>query len=137
VVVPHPRLAGGSPVLDPTRLERLRQLDDDDGFVADVIRDFIEDAEQLVGEIVQAANERDAEAFRDRAHALRSSAAYLGATAIFDLCLAWRQSTPEELAEHGVGYAVRLESAFEQLRAALHAVLAEHTQRVRAINQLH
>jgi two-component system sensor histidine kinase RpfC len=124
-------------VLDPTRLERLRQLDDDDGFVVDVIRDFIEDAEQLVAEIVQAASARDAEAFRDRAHALRSSAAYLGATAIFDLCLAWRQITPEELAMHGTGYAVRLESAFEQLRAALHAVLAQQSQRASAINQLH
>ena len=137
VVVPHPRLANASPVLDPARLERLRQLDDDDGFVADVIRDFIDDADQLVREIVHAAAERDAEAFRDRAHALRSSAAYLGATAIFDLCLAWRRITPDELAEHGASYATRLESAFEQLRAALHAVLTEQTQRARAISQPH
>jgi two-component system sensor histidine kinase RpfC len=137
VVVPHPRLASGSPVLDPTRLERLRLLDDDDGFVADVIRDFIDDADELVREIVAAAGARDAEAFRDRAHALRSSAAYLGATAIFDLCLAWRRITPEELAEHGVSYAMRLEAAFEQLRAALHAVLAEQTQRALAISRQH
>jgi len=137
VVVPHPRLTTSSPVLDPARLERLRQLDDDDGFVASVIRDFIEDADDLVREIAQAAAEHDAEAFRDRAHALRSSAAYLGATAIFDLCLSWRRISPEELAEHGASYAARLESAFEQLRAALHGILADHAGRARALSRPH
>ena len=128
-MVPHPRLAGAVPVLDHDCLERLRQLDDEDGFVAAVITDFLEDAEQLVRQIGQAAAERDADTFRDCAHALRSSAAHIGATAIFELCLAWRRITPDELAEHGAGHAARLESAFEQLRAALRTVLAEHARR--------
>ena len=33
VVVPHPRMAGALPVIDQDCLERLRQLDDQDGFV--------------------------------------------------------------------------------------------------------
>jgi two-component system, sensor histidine kinase RpfC len=137
VVVPHPRMAGALPVLDHDCLERLRQLDDEDGFVATVITDFLEDAEQLVRQIAQAAAERDADTFRDCAHALRSSAAHIGATAIFELCLAWRRITPDELAEHGAGHAARLASAFEQLRSALRAVLAEHARRSPVVSRPH
>jgi two-component system, sensor histidine kinase RpfC len=137
VVVPHPRMAGGLPVLDQDCLERLRQLDGEDGFVATVISDFLEDGDQLVRQIAQAAAERDADSFRDCAHALRSSAAHIGATAIFELCLGWRRITPEELAEHGASHVARLESAFEQLRAALHTVLAEHARRSSAVTRPH
>ena len=137
VVVPHPRMAAALPVLDHDCLERLRQLDDEDGFVAAVITDFLQDAEQLVRQIARAAAERDADTFRDCAHALRSSAAHIGATAIFELCLAWRRITPDELAEHGAGHTARLESAFEQLRAALRTVLAEHARRSPVVSRPH
>lgn len=129
VVVPHPRLAGGSPVLDHSYIERLRQLDDQAGFVSELIGDFIEDAEQLVREIEVAAIACDAEAFRDTAHALRSSAAHIGATAVFELCLTWRRITPAELALHGADHAAQLKSEFEQLRAALLAIRVEHSGR--------
>ena len=33
----------------------------------------------------------DARTFRDQAHALRSSAAHVGALGLFDLCLSWRE----------------------------------------------
>jgi two-component system, sensor histidine kinase RpfC len=137
VVVPHPRMAGASPVLDHDCLERLRQLDDEDGFVAAVITDFLEDADQLVREMACAAANCDADTFRDCAHALRSSAAHIGATAIFELCLAWRRITPDELAEHGAGHVARLESTFEQLRAALRTVLAEHAGRSPVVSRPH
>jgi two-component system sensor histidine kinase RpfC len=130
-------MAGALPVLDQDSLERLRQLDDQDGFVVAVISDFLEDADQLVRQIAQAAAERDADTFRDCAHALRSSAAHIGATAIFDLCLGWRRITPDELAEHGASHAARLEAAFEQLRAALRTVLAEQARRPPAVSRPH
>ncbi len=137
VVVPHPRMTGALPVIDQDCLDRLRQLDDQDGFVAAVITDFLEDADQLVRQIAQAAAARDAETFRDCAHALRSSAAHIGATAVFELCLGWRRTTPDELAEHGASHAARLESAFEQLRTALRAVLAEQARRAPVISPPH
>ena len=43
------------PTLDLTHLDRLRQLDDGDDFVGDLVRDFIADAEQLVEELEAAA----------------------------------------------------------------------------------
>jgi two-component system, sensor histidine kinase RpfC len=128
VVVPHPRLSSGKPALDPSSLERLRQLDDEDGFLADVIREFIDDAERLVADMEVAAAARDAVTFRDRAHALRSSAAHLGATAIYELCLAWRGIGPAELAAHGPSQTMRLKAEFERLRAALLTVLSGERQ---------
>jgi two-component system sensor histidine kinase RpfC len=116
--------AAARPTLDATHLDRLRQLDDCDDFLGGLIRDFIADAEQLVEELEAAALKGDAAAFRDRAHALRSSAAHLGATALFDLCLKWRGIGPDELAAEGVRYTMSLKSEFERLRAALMMELA-------------
>jgi two-component system sensor histidine kinase RpfC len=113
------------PVLDGTHLDRLRQLDDQDDFLGGLIRDFIADAEQLVEELEAAALHGDAAAFRDRAHALRSSAAHLGATALFELCLQWRGIGTDELAAEGSTYAMRLRSEFERLREALLLALAQ------------
>jgi two-component system sensor histidine kinase RpfC len=123
VVVPHPRMSSGKPALDPASLERLRKLDDEDNFLAEVIREFIDDAERLVADMEIAATARDAVTFRDRAHALRSSAAHLGATAIYELCLAWRGIGPAELAVQGRAHTLRLKTEFERLRAALLAVV--------------
>jgi len=114
-----PGAAQTKPVLDPAHLNRLRQLDDQDDFLHGLIRDFIVDAEQLVDEIEAAAVDRDAATFRDRAHALRSSAAHIGATAVFELCLEWRGIGPEDLAAEGADYAMLLKSEFERLRLAL------------------
>ena len=113
------------PVLDLGHLDRLRQLDDHDDFLGGLIRDFIADAEQLVEELEAAALHCDAAAFRDRAHALRSSAAHLGATALFELCLEWRGIGTDELAAEGGTYAMRLRAEFERLREALLLALAQ------------
>ena len=124
----RPRPAGtgakAAPVLDATHLDRLRLLDDHDDFLGGLIRDFITDAGQLVDELEAAALHCDAAAFRDRAHALRSSAAHLGASAVFELCLEWRGIGVDDLAARGSAYATQLRSEFERLREALLLELA-------------
>ena len=120
------------PVLDPALLDRLRQLDDEEGFLSRLIEDFIVDAEQLIDELEAGAAAADAITFRDRAHALRSSAAHIGATAVFELCLGWRGIGAAELAERGADYAAALRSEFERLRRALLAELDAPQERARA-----
>jgi two-component system sensor histidine kinase RpfC len=120
---------GALPVLDPVLLDRLRQLDEQDGFVSQIINDFIVDAEQLIAELGAAAGALDVATFRDRAHALRSSAAHIGARALFELCLGWRGIGAAELAAQGSGHTARLKTEFERLRAALRAELAEPASR--------
>jgi two-component system sensor histidine kinase RpfC len=112
------------PVLDQALLDRLRQLDDDEDFLGALIQDFIADGEQLIADLETGAAALDAATFRDQAHALRSSAAHIGATALFELCLSWRGIGPAELAERGAEHVARLRSEFERLRRALLAELA-------------
>ncbi len=122
----------GVPVLDRALLDRLRQLDQEEEFLARLIEDFIVDAEQLIAELEAGAVAADAITFRDRAHALRSSAAHIGATALFELCLGWRGIGPAELAERGANYVARLRSEFERLRRALLAELDPPQEQTRA-----
>jgi two-component system sensor histidine kinase RpfC len=129
--MPRARPSDSAPVLNLTHLDRLRELDDADDFLAQIINDFIVDAEQLVMELEAAAAAGDALTFRDRVHALRSSAAHIGATAVFELCLGWRGIDPAELAEQGADYVARLKSEFARLRDALLAELAEPRSRER------
>ena len=56
-----------------------------------LIADFVADLGALIGQLEQASAEGNARIFRDQAHALRSSAAHVGATGLFELCLSWRE----------------------------------------------
>ena len=120
------------PALDRTCLERLQQLDQEDDFLRQILNDFIADAEQLVTELEAAVAAGDAATFRDRAHALRSSSAHVGATALFELCHGWRGIGPAELAEEGASHVLRLRSEFARLQTALVAELAAPPSRQEA-----
>jgi two-component system sensor histidine kinase RpfC len=109
----------GPPVLDRDCLERLRQLDQDDDFLRQIVYDFLGEAEQLMTDLEGAAAAADAATFRERAHALRSSAAHVGAVALFELCLGWRGIGPDELVAQGTDQLARLRSEFGRLRTAL------------------
>jgi two-component system sensor histidine kinase RpfC len=118
-VVPHPALEGGRPAVDRSKLMALAALDTGDGFLASVIDDFLGDAATLVQELETAAQAGRIREFRDRAHALRSSAAHLGGTALFELCLSWRDLGDEALSLRSRAELARLRREFDRLRAAL------------------
>jgi two-component system sensor histidine kinase RpfC len=107
-------------VLDPARIRMLRQLGDD-AFVAEVVESFIEDGARLVDELADAAVAGDAARFRDAAHALRSAATHLGATALFERCLAVKSIDTEELGREAPAIRDDLARAFEATTAALRA----------------
>ena len=118
-IVPHPALDSGRPALDPAKLRSLEALDSGDGFLDGLIGDFLGDAEQIASRIEAAVAAGRVRELRDEAHALRSSAAYLGATALFELCLGWRDLDDDSLAARGKGEMVRLRRELDRLRAAL------------------
>ncbi len=121
---PHPASEAATVVLDQAKFASLARLDDGDGFLAQLIDEFLADGAGIVARIGRAAAAGDARAFRDEAHALRSSAAYLGATALFELCLAWRDIGDDALIMRGAAEVARLEREFVRLRAALLAARA-------------
>jgi two-component system sensor histidine kinase RpfC len=109
------------PVLDEAKLASLARLDTGDGFLAQVIDEFIEDAAGIVDRIAAAAVAGEAHVFRDEAHALRSSAAYVGATALFNLCVSWRNLDDDALILRGRAEIASLRYEFARLRTALTA----------------
>ena len=81
-------------------------------------------------DLTDAAECCDVKLFRDKAHALRSGAANIGARGIYDLCLQWRQITAAELQENGRRHADRLAAELERASRALlqHRVLSGRSE---------
>ncbi len=119
-IASHPRFrpASALPAIDLRVLGELETLGGK-AFLADLIKEFIHDAGQLVAEISAAAEAVDVKVFRDQAHALRSGAANIGAKGLYDLCLQWRQINEMELQLDGHRHAERLSAELERVRHAL------------------
>jgi len=130
-VLRHPRFSDFPPIVDHGDLDRLRALNQDDDFFNETLTAFIDDTQTLVGEFENAVIAKDIHAFRDTTHALRSSAAYVGARALSQLCLDWRGMTPEELHRDGDSYVRRLRSEVERLRIALADIIANEAKKPR------
>ena len=84
-------MASQATAIDLRHLTSLAELDRGDGFLDGLIDDFVADLDTIVLQLEEAAAHGDTRAFRNQAHALRSSAAHVGALALFDLCLSWRE----------------------------------------------
>jgi two-component system sensor histidine kinase RpfC len=120
----HPKFrSSGAQTLDRQTLRDLEAMGGRE-FVAELAIQFTADAASLVRDLATAATTGDADLFRDRAHALRSSAANVGARAIYDLCLAWRHIGEGELATRGAEHVDRLSDELERVRAALNEHIA-------------
>ncbi|MCS7269370.1 MAG: ATP-binding protein [Geminicoccaceae bacterium] len=117
---------GGARVLDPARLRALEQLDDGQGFIAELVEDFLADSRESLERMRSALAAGDAHAFRQQAHALRSSAAHMGGVGVFELCLSWRGLDDAALVMRGRSELARLEEELAKLEQALRAHLRAH-----------
>ena len=107
-------------IVDEAVLAELEALGGPD-FVREIVAQFSEDAASVLRGLVAAIASRDADSFRNSAHALRSCAANVGAQKIYATCLEWRDIGTEELTRNGSGFLARLESELQQAQAALEA----------------
>lgn len=115
----HPRFRpGGRNVLDERVLKDLEELGGAD-FVRDLLSGFVEDADLTMTDLMTAWRTGDVIAFREQAHALRSSAANIGARGIFELCLTWREISRDQLLAEGESILSRIEAEFEAVRYAV------------------
>ncbi len=86
-IATHPKFAGDNePVIDLRALNDLQKLDPGGDFLVEVIDHYILDTEQLLAAMRSAWDAGDMRELRDNAHALRSSAANIGAMRIHRLC---------------------------------------------------
>jgi len=109
--------------VDRQTLDDLKEVGGE-AFVADLVAQFSAEAAAILRELGAATAQENVEAFRDRAHALRSAAANIGAHRVYELCLAWRQIGAPELAEGGVDHVAKLREELDRVGEALEAYVA-------------
>ena len=107
------------PSIDVAALDKLRSVDDDPAFVAQIADEFLHDGEELLIELEHSWACGDLYAFKDHAHSLRSSASYVGASRMVRLLLYCRDVSRETLAEEGYHRIREIQAEFARVRTAL------------------
>lgn len=123
----HPKYGGASSdsVLDPDALDSLRALDTDEAFVAEIFDGFLTDAAETMENLNRAFDSGDLAAFHDEAHALRSSAGYVGAKRMVRLLLDMRECGPDRDNSRTRALLADLTNEFEKVRVAVGRELAQ------------
>jgi two-component system sensor histidine kinase RpfC len=104
--------------IDSNTLTYLQKLGGKD-FVADIVDQYVSDAARMLRELSDAVAEENLPMFQDRVHALRSCSANVGAKAIYNLCLSWREVDAYDLALRGEDHMKMLEAEFAKAQSAL------------------
>jgi two-component system, sensor histidine kinase RpfC len=107
------------PSIDVAALDKLRSIDDDPAFIAQIADEFLHDGEELLIELEHSWACGDLYAFKDHAHSLRSSASYVGASRMVRLLLYCRDVSRETLAEEGYHRVREIQAEFARVRTAL------------------
>ena len=114
-----------APAIDEGVLQNLEDLGGG-AFVDDLLQEFLGDADRRLQDFAAAAAAVDLYGFSDLTHALRSGAANLGAKAIFELCMSWRDVNAAELALNGNSFVRQLKVEFERLHLAANRCRHRH-----------
>jgi len=122
---PAPPAAASSSPLDTRALDQIRALQGNrkPDLLLKVIRIYLESSPDLVCNLHEAVDRKDAAALQRVAHTLKSSSANLGASAMAALCKELEEmGRTKELGGSGQTF-VRLEAEYKQVREALEALL--------------
>ncbi len=102
-------------IVEEQKLRALRRISREPGFFQDLVGGFIGDSERSIAKMSQALAEEDYLALRGAIHALKGSAAELGAVRLLDLCAELRALKPFELRGHKAGRLLtKLQAAHEE-----------------------
>jgi HPt (histidine-containing phosphotransfer) domain-containing protein len=121
----HAEQFGGSPVIDETALEALRELggDDEPGLLLELIELYLRDAEDRMRIMNDAQEGGDADTVGRVAHSLKSSSANMGALALSDMLRQVEETAAqtdanglEQLVERCRGMYAEVDAAFRVLR---------------------
>ena len=105
-----------TPVLDQDRLNSLREIGGE-GFIADLLRDFLDDARDLFRRLEIALAGDDISSVRAEAHALGSSAANVGALRLNQLSLTLERARAGEIRLQGRRSLREIKDAIDQIAA--------------------
>jgi two-component system sensor histidine kinase RpfC len=131
-ITKHPRFqADTQPVVDVKALEDLERLSAEGDFLGEVVAEFISDSEQVLAEIRAAQATGDAKALRAGVHALRSSAANVGAVRLHRMCSAIDHRGGAGAAQDGPFMLSRLDEEFARFKTVIERYLVERRERGR------
>jgi len=125
-IVPEPTMSStkhlrlvSTQVLDASALENLWALEEGERFFAEVVDEFYADGEDLLSDIETAVNNDDHAAIRRAVHALRSSAAHVGAHRVRAKGKEFHELLPAEVRAEGPRLLAELQDEFAVARAEL------------------
>ena len=119
-IAAHPRFAAEpTPIVDPRRIEALRELGGQEGFLGDVIETFRADAQQIMRRLTRAAAVADVAAFAHGLRALGQAAGHVGGIQLCQLTTSLRGLAAAELRDQGNVHLRRIEAEIDRLAAAL------------------
>jgi two-component system, sensor histidine kinase RpfC len=107
-----------NPSINPQVIARLIDLAGPE-FLSEVIDEYLVDSKLILERLRQAVAASDVLGFRSQAHAMRSGAANLGATELYDLCCSWQTISADELAAMGPPHLKRLTAELGRVETAL------------------
>jgi two-component system sensor histidine kinase RpfC len=116
------------PVLDLSLLKELEELGRNYAFLGHLSKSFLGDMDQLLQQMTHAFAQQDHAHFIDCAHALKSSAASIGANVLYDLCARACQSVPADWGSEVLSLLHEIEDATKSTRASLNAYLEHYKQ---------
>ena len=114
------------PVLDFSLLKELEELGRNYDFLGLVSESFLSDMDQLLQQMTHAFAQKDHARFIDCAHALKSSAASIGANMLYDLCTRACQLALADWGSEVLSLLHEIENSTQSTRASLNAYLEQY-----------
>jgi two-component system, sensor histidine kinase RpfC len=114
-----------SPVLDEAVLDELRSLDDQPGFIRDLVRQASMDIERNTAELRDALHRGDRSAIHDTAHAIKGIAASVGATRLAALMSRVMQEADQPMEQNFARRVNACQLAVSEALESLRAVVAD------------
>ena len=125
-ITSHPRYRAAPDlgVIDRHALKTLASLDAGPGFFEELVGEFERDTEQLLEEMAGTVATRDLTAFWDCIHAMRSSAANVGAKQLYLACIDINAQGKISFRTSGADYHARLVHEFERFQRTVHRLIS-------------
>ncbi len=107
--------------LDPETIAALKDLDDGDGFFADMVNTFLNNAKVTFEQLHAAQAADDIRTLERAAHKLRGAASTIGAQNLVAMCEALEKSAREGHVPDVAGSVAAIETELQHVRLALQA----------------
>ena len=110
---------GRGEVIDPVIFNELVSLGSEGDFLEKLIKIFLENGEQKIGEIEKAQLAGKYVLVSELSHGLKGSAGQIGAVTLMELCHRMSHISPADLVDEGKTYVKTLKEEFARVQAAL------------------